>query len=125
MTLPTYPGDIPYEPLRESVSYEADYPRPLVTEMEDGAQRSRQRGLTVWTPMSFSVLMTVTEYTALEAFIASIGNASAPFMMPVWRPGDTFPSKEVRIQEGIAVPKKFGLDDLQVDFKIRVKNWRR
>jgi len=125
MAIPVWPSNVPYEPLRDSVSYEPDYPRPLVTDMEDGAQRSRPRGLTTWTPMNFSILMTPAEYLALEAFVTSLGVVSAPLMMPVWRPGDTFPSKEVRIQEGIAAPRKFGADHLQVDMKIRVKNWRR
>lgn len=99
MALPVYPDDVPYEPLRDSLSYEADYPCPAVTTMEDGAQDSRPVGLTTWT-LSFSIPMTDAEYLDLEGFIVSIGNSSAPFMMPIWRPGDTFSS------EGSAHPRR-------------------
>jgi len=125
MALPRWPAGVPYEPLRDSISGDAPFPRPLRSEFEDGNERTRNVSLTSWTPMQFSLVITPLQYDALKTFFSkTIGNQSARFTMPIWNVSDgRFIAKEVRIDDGLPLPKPYGATVLKIDLRLRVKNW--
>lgn len=125
MALPVWPGSVP---LRFSVSsYDegSPLPKPYVTTFEDGNTRSRPRSLTSWVEVTYELILTNTEYAALRDFFhTTLGNQSARFTMPVWRPGQTgTTNKEVWAVDGLKGPTYAGKGRVKVALKLRVKNW--
>ena len=127
MTLPVYPGTLPYVPRKGTFRPGGTFPKPLVTTFEDGNVRSRARSLTAWTELAFTLELLNADYAAFAGFFtATLGNASARFTMPIWKPSDgTYPAQEVYCPDGEPMIADWFLTRSSVDMKLRVKNWQR
>jgi hypothetical protein len=121
MPIPTWPVDVPTEPLRDSYANTPWAPAPIVTEMEGGNTRVRRRPGDDVSLVSQTVRMKTAQLSAFKAwFKDTIGGGAGRFSAPVWN-GEGYVTKTC--QFNLSQPLRYsepaqGLTDVAMQLRV-------
>lgn len=114
MAYATWPLSVPHEPERAAWSYVPGR-EARQTEMEGGDIRQRYRpGDDVGT-LQWARALNSAQIAAFDAFLATIGQGAAQFVMPVTLDGQGYVDRVVQIQRGLG-----GINRAAAGMKTRV-----
>lgn len=114
-----WPAAIPFRPERDSWSVKP-FREPLETVMQAGNVRVRRRPGDRLATMRWGRLLLPAQVAPFSAFIASIGNGTQRFWMPVCLDGATFDIRLVQITGGIPEQASPGGATLTVNLTLLV-----
>lgn len=128
MTVPVWPAQVPYRPLRTPLDMAQRYAPAVVTEFEDGPARQRVSTSAIWTQLAYQLRLTPEEFALADAFVVTaLVRGTLRFRMPVGRPyaPDPWPEKLVYLEKGVWRAKPIPAAPMQmlVSFTLNVLDW--
>lgn len=99
MAYVNWPADVPHRPERGNWNVKRGR-EALATEMEGGDTRQRRRPGDDVASMQWARGLNATQMAAFEAFIATVGEGAARFLMPVSFDGQNYTTRVIQIVGG-------------------------
>lgn len=94
-----WPSAVPFRPERSAWGYVPGR-EALATEMDGGDVRQRRRAGDDLGTMQWGRSLTTTQMASFKAFLPTIANGAARFLMPVSVDGQTYETRVVQIVRG-------------------------
>jgi hypothetical protein len=128
MTIPTWPGTVPYVPRLDDFDVGQLYTPPAVNQPEDGPPIMRRWASTNITKLSYALVLTKAQKDAFVVFVRdTLNHGTSRFTMRVGQRGDSssssWPFKTCWIAGQVQGPKPYGDTRYIVKFELNVLDW--